>query len=65
MWLAVAVVMWGGRFARRFLAGGEPATVFLQDLEPGERLVIAHPDPPLVGRKGRKARRTERKAHRS
>lgn len=59
LWLGMAILLWGGRFARRFLSGGTPQTVYLEDLNPGERLVIAHPEGGA-----RPTRRQQRKARR-
>ena len=33
-----------GRWLRSLFAGGEPSTVFIEELKPGQRLVISHPD---------------------
>ena len=43
-WLAVGGAAWVARWIRSLFAGGEPSTVFLEELKPGQRLVITHPD---------------------
>lgn len=61
-WLSVGMVMWVWGFLKRFFAGGDPLTRYMEELQPGERLVIAHPEPAPSRRKARKARRRERAA---
>lgn len=35
---------WGMRWLRGLFGSGEPATVFLEEIKPGQRLVISHPE---------------------
>lgn len=58
-WTAVAAVVWGGR-ALRWALEKDEEVVFVETLEPGETLVIAHEEP-TKGRPGRKWRRAQRK----
>lgn len=50
-WMAIGGIIWAGRQIRSLFGGGDPSTVYLEELKPGERLVIAHPE------SGRKKRR--------
>jgi len=61
-WLSIGLVMWTWDFLKRFFAGGDPLTRYMEELQPGERLVIAHPEPALSRRKARKARKSAAKS---
>lgn len=44
LWLSVGAVMWVWKFMRRTLKGGDPTARYIEELKPGERLVITHPE---------------------
>lgn len=43
-WLMVGGAAWVMRWLRGLFAGGDPATVYLEELKPGQRLVVSHPE---------------------
>lgn len=44
LWLSVGALMWGWKFLRRTFQGGDPTARYIEELKPGERLVITHPE---------------------
>lgn len=43
-WLMLGGAAWGMRWLRGLFGAGEPSTVFLEEIKPGQRLVITHPE---------------------
>jgi len=59
-WLGLGAVMWVWKNARKMVSGGEPTTRYIEELKPGQRLVITNPD---MGEKAmRKAQKKADKA---
>lgn len=54
-WLALGGLVWAAGKVRGLLGFGEPEPMYIEDLKPGQRLVIAHSEP-------RKRRRSKAKA---
>jgi len=42
-WLAVGGLAWALRWVRSLFGSGDPQTVYLEELKPGQRLVVSHP----------------------
>lgn len=54
-WMALGGLAWAFNMVGRLFGLGEPAPVYAEELKPGQRLVIAHPEA-----KSRRQRRKER-----
>lgn len=44
-WLAIGGLVWAAGKVRSGLGFGDPEPVYIEDLKPGQRLVIAHSEP--------------------
>lgn len=44
-WMGVGAVMWTYKTIRKLFSGGDPSARYIEELKPGERLVITHPEP--------------------
>ena len=42
-WLAIGGLAWVMRWVRSLFGAGDPQTVYLEELKPGQRLVVSHP----------------------
>ena len=59
-WLSVWVIMFLWRRIKGLFGFGEPEPVLIEDIEPGQRFVVAH-EPSTKRRKVRKANKADRK----
>jgi len=59
-WLGVGGAMWLAKTMRKMVSGGEPTPRFIEELKPGQRLVITNPEP--VSKPSRKEKKAARKA---
>jgi len=41
-WLILGGIAWGLHLGRKVLIGGDPVPVYVEDLLPGEKLIISH-----------------------
>lgn len=60
-WLSVWIIMFVWRRLKALFGFGDPQPVMVEDVEPGQRFVIAH-EPSTSRRKRRKAAKAQRKA---
>ena len=60
-WLAIYLIMWVWRRLKALFGFGDPQPVLIEDIDPGQRFVVAHEDSSSSRRKRRKVEKKRAK----